>query len=167
MSKTRVLVILPFTHPDRTMWVSAMPMSAVDLNFRPSSWPGWTKLLDATMNWSLSAITFSTSFPRVLRSIIGRNTFGLSYEDLLGLSMTTIVDTLKYLGQWLRLMILERQSLSLMISFQWRHVILSRPGADVSIHLLIADLNSYLEKEFQVWRGLCTISSRMLRLTRR
>jgi len=115
------------------------------------------KFSDVTMNWSLSAITFSTSFSRVLRSTIGQNTFGLSYEDLFSLGMTTVVDTLKYLGQWLRLMhasamlmILERQSSSLMISFQCHHVILSGPGADVSVHLPIADLNLYPEKEFQV-----------------
>ena len=174
ISKAKVLVVLPFTHPDRTMWVSAMLASAVDLNLRPPSWLGWTKLLDATMNWSLLAITFLTSFPRVLRSTIGRNAFGLSYEDLFGLGMTTVVDTLKYLGQWLRLMhasamlmILERQTSSLMISFQCLHVILSGPGADMSVHLPIADLNSYPEKEFQVWRGLWAILSRMLRLTGR
>ena len=169
MLKAKVLVVFPFVHPDHTIWVSAMPASAVDLNFRPPSWLRWMKLLDVTINWSLSAITFSMSLPRVLRSTIGWKAFGLSYDDLFGLGMTTVVDTLKYLGQWPRsihasamLMILERQSSFLKMSFQWRHVSLSGPGVDVSIHLLIADLNSYLEKEFQLWRGLYATSLRML-----
>jgi len=83
------------------------------------------KLLDAMMNWSLSAITFSTSLPRVFRRIIGRKAFGLSYDALFSLGMTTVVEILKYLGQWPKLMqvlamlmILERQSSFLMISFQ-------------------------------------------------
>ena len=62
------------------------------------------KLLDATMNCSLSAITFSTSLPRVFRRMIGRNAFGLSYNVLFGLGMTTVVEILKYLGQWPKLM---------------------------------------------------------------
>jgi len=83
------------------------------------------KLLDVTMNWSLSAITFLTSLPRVFRRTIGRNAFGLLYDVLFGLGMTTVVEILKYLGQWPKLMqvsamlmILERQLLFLMISFQ-------------------------------------------------
>ena len=76
------------------------------------------------MNWSLSAITFSTSLPRVFRRTIGQNAFGLSYDVLFGLGMMTVVEILKYLGQWPKLMqvlamlmILERQSSFLMISF--------------------------------------------------
>ena len=68
--------------------------------------------------------------------------FRLSYDVLFGLGMTTVVEILKYLGQWPRLMqalailmILERQSSFLMISFQCRHDILSGPGAEESIHL--------------------------------
>jgi len=83
------------------------------------------KLLDVMMNWSLSAITFSTSLLRVFRRTIGQNAFGLSYNVLFGLEMMTIVEILKYLGQWpkliqasVMLMILERQSSFLMISFQ-------------------------------------------------
>jgi len=35
----------------------------------------------------------------VLRSTIGQNAFGLSYDGLLGLGIMTVVDILKYLGQ--------------------------------------------------------------------
>ena len=94
------------------------------------------------MNWSLSAITFSTSLPRVFKRTIGQNAFGLLYDVLFGLGMTTIVEILKYLGQCPKLiqvlailMILERQSSFLIISFQCRHDILSGPGAGESIHL--------------------------------
>ena len=61
----------------------------------------------------------------MLRSTIGRNTFGLLYDGLLGLGIMTVVDILKYLGQCPKLMhtsamlmILDRQSLSLKMSFQ-------------------------------------------------
>ena len=117
ISKARELVALSLAHPDRMMWVRAMPASAVDLNFKPPSWLGWIKLLDATMNWSLLAITFSMSLPRVLRRMIGWKAFRWSYNDLFGLDMTIVVDTLKYFGQWpklmqvsVMLMILDRQS---------------------------------------------------------
>jgi len=43
------------------------------------------------------------------------------------------------------LMMLDRQSSSLMMIFKWRHVNLSGPGADELLHLLIADLSSVLE----------------------
>ena len=45
------------------------------------------------------------------------------------------------------LMILDRQSLLLIMSFKWCYVNLSGPGADKSLHLLIADLNLVLENE--------------------
>jgi len=95
MSKVRVLVVLPFDHPERIMWMSTMPASLVDLNFNPLSWLGWMKLLDATMNCIHSAITFSTSLLRVLRRTMGRNAFGLSYNDLFSLGMTTVEEVLK------------------------------------------------------------------------
>ena len=98
MSKAKVLVGLPLAQPDRIMWVSAMPASAMDLNLSPPSWLGWVKLLEATVNWSRSAITFSMSLPRVLSRTIGRKAFGLSYDGLFGFGMTTVVDILKYLG---------------------------------------------------------------------
>ena len=53
------------------------------------------KLLEATENWSRSAMTFSMSLPRVLRRTIGRKAFGLSYNDLFSLGMITVEDNLK------------------------------------------------------------------------
>ena len=95
MLKVRELEDFPLDHPDWTMWVRATPTSVVDLNFRPPSWLGWIKSLYATVNWSLSVITFSMSFPRVLRRTIGWNTFGWLYEVLFGLGMTIVDDILK------------------------------------------------------------------------
>ena len=130
------------------------------------------KLLDATMNWSLSATTFSMSLPNVLRRTIGQKAFGWSYDDLFGLSMMIVVKILKYFGQCPKLMqesamsmMLDRHSSFLMMSFKWHHVSLSGPGADESLHLLIADLNSVLEKGLHLWDSLHSTSFRMLRLT--
>ena len=130
------------------------------------------KLLEATVNWSHSAITFSMSLPRVLKRMIGWKAFGLLYDDLFGFGMTTMVDTLKYLGQCPRLMqasailmILERQASFLTMVFQCCHVSLSGPGEDESAHLLIADKNSYLEKGPQFWDGFCANSWRISTLT--
>ena len=124
------------------------------------------------MNWSLSAITFSMSLLRVLRRTIGQKAFGWSYDDLFGLGMTIVVDTLKYFGQWpnsmqvsAMLIILDRQSSFVIMIFQWCHISLSGPGEDESLYLLIADLNSYLENGFYPWDGLCATLLRMLKST--
>ena len=149
-----------------------MLASMVDLNFNPPNWLGWIKSLLATVNWSLSAITFSMSLPNVLRRMIGRNAFGWLYEGLLGLGMIIMDKTLKYFGQYSKLMhklamliILIRQAFWLMMNFKWHHVSLSGPSADALLHLLIADLNSSLENRFYCWESLCSTSLRMLRLT--
>ena len=62
------------------------------------------------------------SLPRVLRRTISLNDLGESYDFLLGLGMTTVVDFLKYKGQYpnsiqvLAILIMKlRQSLSLRI----------------------------------------------------
>ena len=173
MSKARVLVDLPFNYPDWIICVSVIPASDVDLNFRPLSWLGWIKLLEATVNWILSAITFSISLLRVFRRTMGWNAFRLSCDVLFGLGMTTVVDILKYLGQCPKLiqasailMIFERHLSFLMMDFQWCHDILSGPRAEVSTHFWIADLNSYLENEFQAWQSLCSTSFRISKSTR-
>ena len=130
------------------------------------------KLLDVTVNWSLSAITFSMSLLRVFRRTIGQKAFGWSYDDLFGLGMTIVVDTLNYLGQWpnsmqelAMLMILERQSSFAIIIFKWCHINLSGPSEDEFLHLLIADLNSCQENGFHPWVGLHITLLRMLELT--
>ena len=60
------------------------------------------------------------------------------------------------------LMMLNRQLSFLMMSFKWRHVNLSGPGADESLYLLIADLNSVLENGLHHWDGLCFTLFRVL-----
>ena len=170
--KAKELIDLPLAHPDRTICVSAIPASTVDLNFRLPSWLGWMKSLDVTMNWSLLATTFSMSLLRVLRRTIGRKAFRWSYDNLFGLGMMIVVDTLKYFGQCPRLMyvsvilmILDRQSSFLIMIFKWCHVNLLGSSVDESLHLLIANLNSNLENGLHFWGGLWSTSSRMLRST--
>ena len=165
MSNARELVDFPLAYPDRTMWVRVIPASVVDLNFNPPSWLGWMKLLLATVNWSLSVTTFSMSLPIVLSRTIGRKAFGWSYEGLLGLGMMMVDEILKYSGQCPRLMqasvmltMLVRHESSLMINFKWCQVNLSGPGTNESLHLLIANLNSFLENGDQFWEGLFSIS---------
>jgi len=125
-----------------------------------------------TENWSLSAITFSMSLPNVLRRTIGWNAFGWSYKDLLGLGMIIVDETLKYFGQYSKLMhelamliMLVRQVSWLMVYFKWHHISLSGPSAYASLHLLITDLNSSLENRLHHWEGLCSTLLRMLRST--
>ena len=150
------------------IWVRTMPASMVDLNFNLPSWLGWMKSLLATMNWILSAITFSMSLPSVLRRTMGRNAFSWSYDDLLGLCMITVDETLKYFGQYPKLMhesamliMFERQVSWLTMNFKCRHVSLSGPSTDPLLHLLIANLNSSLENGLHHCEGLCSISLSM------
>ena len=103
ISKVRVLVDRFLTQPVRMIWVSTIPASAMDLNFRPPNWLGWIKLLAAMVNWSLSPITFSISLPTVLSKTIGLKDFSKSYDFLFGLGMMTVVDLLKCNGQYLSL----------------------------------------------------------------
>ena len=63
------------------------------------------------------------------------------------------------------LIMLVRQVSWLTMNFKWHHVNLSGPGADKSLHLLIADLNSVMEKGLQGKESLCSTLLRMLRLT--
>ena len=152
ISNARELGDFPLAHANQTIWVRVIPVSMVDLNFKLPSWLGWMKLLLATVNWSLSATTFSMSLPIVLSRTIEQKAFGWSYEGLLGLGMMMVEEILKYSSQCPRLMhasamltILVRQELSLVIIFKWRQVNLFGPGTDESLHLLIANLNSFLE----------------------
>ena len=81
------------------MWVRVTLVSVVDLNFKPSSWLRCKKLFEAVKNWNLSPMTFLISFPRMLSKMISLNDLEESYNILLGLGMTTIVDLLKWEGQ--------------------------------------------------------------------
>ena len=132
------------------------------------------KLLLVTVNWSLSATTFSMSLPIVLSRTIGWKAFSWSYEGLLGLGMMMVDKILKYSGQCPRLMqasamltMLVRHESSLMISFKWCQVSLFGPGTDELLHLLIANLNLFLENRDQFWEGLFSISLITLRSTYR
>ena len=156
MSNARVLVDKFFTQPVQMMWVRATPASIIDLNLRPPSWLGWIKSFEAILNWRHSPMTFSMSSLTVLRRTIGLKALGESYDFLLGLGITTVVDLLKCEGQYptsiqalVMLIMTLRQSSSLKIVFKWLHNNLSGPGADELLQLASASLNSSFEKEGQ------------------
>jgi len=137
MLKTKVLIERFLTQPKQMMCIRATPTSVVDLNFNPPSWLRWMKLFAATWNWSLSPMTFLISLPNILRSMIGWNDLGWSYDYLLGLGMTTVDNFLKWLGQYPRLMqaftmlmILLRHLFCLRMDLRWFHNSLSGPGID-------------------------------------
>ena len=168
MSKVRVLVNKFLTQPVQLMCVSAIPTSIVDLNFRLPSWLGWMKSFAAMENWSLSPITFLISLPTVLSRTIGLKDFGESQDFLFSLGMTTVVDLLKYDGQYpssiqvlVMWMMISRHSLSLRMILRWLHDNLSGLGAEALLQLAIAILNSSLENKGQEEVGLSMISLRI------
>ena len=172
MSNTRVLVVRFLAHPKWIIWVSAIPASIVDLNFKPPSWLGWIKLLDIMWNWRHLPIIFSTSFPIVLRRMIGQYNLGESNIALLGLGMTTLVEVLKWVGQCpnsiqvlVMSMNLPIQSSSLIIDLIWLYVSLSGPGANELLHFSIGLIILFLENNFHSIVGLSGISSRKWVLT--
>ena len=99
MSKARELADMFLIYSEHIKWVRAIPMLVVNLNFNPPNWLWWIKLFDMTWNWSLLLITFSISLSIVLRRAIGLKDLGESYDDLLGLEITIVVEILKWLGQ--------------------------------------------------------------------
>ena len=150
------------------MCVRATPASVVDLNLRLSNWLRWMKSFLTTRNWSLSAMTFSMSLPKVLRSTIGQKDLGWSYTILFSLGIIIVEECLKWLGQCPRLMhtsvmliMLERQSSCLRMVLRCRHISLSGLGADELLHLIIARLNSSIENSSQVVVVLNPISLRI------
>ena len=154
------------------IWVSAIPASVMDLNFRLPSWLGWIKSLAAVANWSLSPITFLISLPTVLNRTIGLKDFGELYNFLFGLGMTTVIDLLKCDGQYPSLIqalvmwiMIPRHSLSLRIILRWLHDNLSGPDANTLLQLAIMILNSSFENEGQEEVSFPGISSRILTLT--
>jgi len=167
MLKARMLVVLFLTHPEQITWVSATPTSEVDLNLRPPSWLGWMKSFLTTWNWSLSAMTFLMSFPKVFRRTMGQKDLGLSYACLFSFGMITVEDCLKWLGQCPKLihtsvilMMWTRHTSCFRMVLRWCHVSLSEPGAEELLHLMRACRNSSFEKGTQIEVGLDPISLR-------
>ena len=149
------------------MCVSAIPTSAIDLNFNPSSWLGWMKLLAAMINYSLSLITFLINLPIVLSRTMGLKDLGVLYDFLFGLGITTVVDLLKYKGQYpnsiqvlaMQIMLFKQLS-SLRIILKWLYNNLSGPEVEALLQFAMAILNSSIKKGGQRKVGLSIISSR-------
>ena len=94
---------------------------------------------------------------------------GKSYNNFFGLEMIINVNNLKYKGQCPRLIqalamliIKVKQLLLLIIHFRIFHEILSSPGADELLYLLMAFLNSSFEKGFYMKTGFEEILSNIL-----
>ena len=172
MSKMRVLVDRFLTQPVWMIWVSTIPTSVMDLNFKLPSWLGWIKSLAVMVNWSLSLITFSISLPTVLSRTIGLKDFCELYNVLFSLGMMTVVDLLKYDSQYhssiqalaMQTMI-PRYSLYLRIILRWLHDNLSGPSAEALLQLAITILNSSFENKGQGKVGFLDILSRILTST--
>ena len=137
ISNMRVLVVKSLAQPVWIACIRATPVLIVDLNLRLPSWLGWIKSLDTALNCSLSPMTFLISLPIVLKRTMGLNDLGESYNFLLGLGITIIVEILKCDGQYPKLMQalatqikVSRHSLSLKIILRWFHKNLSGPGVE-------------------------------------
>ena len=152
--------------------VRATLASVIDLNFKPSSWLGWMKLFAAVRNWSLLPITFSISLPNMLSSTIGLNNLGELYNALLGLGITTVVDLLKWEGQnpkliqaLAMLIIFPKQLSSLRMTLRCLNDNLSGSSVEELLQLVMALLNSFLEKGVHEKGDLLATSSRILMST--
>ena len=98
-------------------------------------------------------MTFLMSFPKVLRRVIGLNDFGELYDTLFSFGLTTVVDILKWAGQWPSLkqvlpilMIPFKHYLFLKIYLRYLYESLSRPGANELLYFAIELMNSFSEK---------------------
>ena len=167
--KAKVLVEQFLVQPNQIICVRATLISVVDLNFRPSNWLEWIKLLLTTWNCNLSPMTFLISFPKVLSNTIGWEDLGKSYNSLLGLGIITVDDNLKWFGQYPKsmdtlviLMTLVIQALSLRMDLRYLYDSLSELGVDELLQLSNMILNSSLEKEAYIDICLFSILSRML-----
>jgi len=116
-------------------------------------------------------MTFSVGLPKVLRRNMGLNTFGESYNVLLGFSITIVVEILKWEGQKPRskhefaiLITLCKHILSLRICLRWLQESLSGLGAEVLLHLAIVIINSFSENPFYWAVEKADISSSTLSL---
>ena len=130
------------------------------------------KLLVIVWNCILSLITFSISLLNIFSKMIGWNNLGESYDDLFGLWMIIEVDDLKCNGKYpkfiqtLVILIIEtKQLLKLIICFKIFHKILSDPGTEELLYLLMAFLNSFFKNSFHSNTTFKGISSNILKLT--
>jgi len=100
-------------------------------------------------------MTFSISFSIVFSNTIGQKDLGESYTILLGFGMMIDEDAMKYKGQYPRLiqvltilMMLSKHLSFLTISLRCFHEIQSSLEVDELLHLSMAIINSFLEKEY-------------------
>ena len=72
-----------------------MLASIVDLYLRLPNWHEWMNLFEIIRNYSLSLIIFLNSFSIVFSRMMRWKDLGESYNVLLDLGMTMVIDVLK------------------------------------------------------------------------
>jgi len=116
-------------------------------------------------------MTFLISLLIMLSRTIGLKAFGKLYNSLLGLGIMMDIETLKYNGQWPKLMHISamlmnflRHAASLTILLRCLHNNLSDSEVNELLHFLIELMNSSFENSFHIVVGLIGISSSKLML---
>ena len=172
ISNASMLIVRFLTYSDQIKWLRAMPTLVVDLCLSLPNWHEWMKLLDIDRNCNLSPIIFSKSLPVMLSNMIEWNNLDKSYKALLGLGIMTVVNILKWDGQWPKsahtlaiLISLIMYSLFLMIFLICSQDNLSGPGVKELLHFSMALMSSSFEKETYFIISLSGISSNRLILT--
>lgn len=124
------------------------------------------KLLEIKWNWKYLSMTFSMSFPMVLRRTMSLKDLGKSYDSLLDLGMTMNIEVLKWEDQWPSskhtsaiLMILLRHPLFLIILLRYLYNSLFRLGVNELLHLAMELVNFSSKKGTYIVGCLFGISS--------
>jgi len=124
-------------------------------------------LLEIDKNCSHSPIIFLKSFPVVLSRIVRQNDLVESYKVLFGLRIITVVEVLKWNGQWSKLIHALAILISLSMHFLFLTIFLQclqnnlfSPGVEELLHLSMALISSAFKKEAQTITSLLGISSK-------
>ena len=123
------------------------------------------KFLKINWNCNLLLITFSISFLIVLSRTIGLRAFEQLYNFLLSLRIMMDIKTLKYNGQWPKLMHVSailinflKYTASLIILLKYFYDNLSGPEVNKLLHFTIKLINSSSKNSFHLIVGLLGIS---------
>jgi len=166
ISNASVLVEQFLTQLAHMRYIKIILALAVDHCLKPPSWQEWIVFLNKAWNWSLLPITFSISLPSIFKRMMGLNVLGVLYNALLGLGMMMNIDSLKWDGQYLKLihtlaifMMLTRHAKFLVITLRCLQDNLSGLEVESLLHLLIDIKNSSFKKDGHLVAILSEISS--------
>ena len=128
-------------------------MNKIEYCFNPFNLFRWTKLEVNEWIWDLLMMTFSISFPSMLRRIMGQKILSELYTSLFGLGIMIDINFMKYKGQNLRLIqvlaMLTKLVIHLLLvikNLRWFYDKWSSSRRDELLHFLIVSVNSVLEK---------------------